>query len=183
MGSSTGEVMWIDDLLDEVAAGPGVAALRELCGGTLGRHELADVVVRGTFLCSPTLQPLAFALDRLVQGEVGAGWTIARAWCLAQHAHERAEEAPMARTALVQSQLFRRALSRTVRRRDAASLASYLLGLCEAYLLAQAPGPAALPVLGGVLSSLGFPVASQVPSANELMGDAERPQPASAGRR
>ena len=156
MGSSTGEVMWIDDLLDELAACPGVAALQELSDGAAGRDQLADMVVRGSFLCSPTLQPLAFARERLVAGRSGPGWTIAEAWCRAQHPHELQTSTPVARTAVVQSQLFRRALGRTVAKRDTASLASYLLGLSEACLAAPAPGSAAAPVLRRVLGSLGF---------------------------
>ena len=131
MGSSAGEVIWIEDLLDRVAAGPGVAALHELANGAISHEELADVVIRGTFLCSPTLQPLAFSLNRLLDAGAGSGWTIARAWCLAQHQSppEQSSKAPVARTAIVQSQLYRRALSRAAKKRDVAILASYLLGL------------------------------------------------------
>jgi len=172
MGSSTGEVMWIDDLLDEVAACPGVAALQELADGAAVREELADMIVRGSFLCSPTLQPLAFARERLIDGRSGPGWTIAEAWCRAQHPHERAQSpqrpltwTPVARTALVQSQLFPRTLRRAVARRDTASIATYLLGLSEACLAAPAPGPAAAPMLRRVLASLGFPVGDRRPDS------------------
>ncbi len=165
MGSSTGEVMWIDDLLDELAACPGVAALQKLARGTVEREELADMIVRGTFLCSPTLQPLAFARERLIDGRSGPGWTIAEAWCRAQRPHDQAHSphqpqtwTPVARTALVQSQLFPRTLRRAVAGRDTASVATYLLGLCEACLAAPAPGPAAAPMLRRVLGSLGFSV-------------------------
>ena len=162
MGSSTGEVMWVDDLLDEVAAGPGVAALQELAHGAAGREELADMVVRGTFLCSPAAQPLAFAFERL-EGPPGAGWTIAEAWCRALAPRKPVGTAPIARTAVVQSQLYRRSLLRAAEKRDASSLATYLLGLSEACLLAPEPGPAAAPVLRRVLGSLGFLVGDQQP--------------------
>lgn len=159
MGSSTGEVKWIDDLLDEVAAGPGVAALEELADGAADCHELADMLVRGTFLCSPTTQPLAFAFEHLLDGGAGPGWTIAEAWCRAKRCAEPKGGGPLARTALVQAQLYRRSLCRTVSSRDAASLATYLLGLSEACLAAPSPGPAAAPMLQRVLGSLGFLVA------------------------
>jgi hypothetical protein len=160
MGSSTtGEVMWIDEFLDEVVAGPGVLALEQLVDGAVGREELADLVVRGTFLCSPTVRPLAFVCEHLVEGRPGPGWTIAEAWCRAQRSQRPGLAAPVARTAIVQSQLYRRSLQRAVEKLDVAGLASYLLGLSEACLAAPEPGPAAAPMLRGVLRSLGFRVA------------------------
>lgn len=161
MGSSTGEVMWIDDLLDLVGAGPGVTALHELADGIVSREELADIVVRGTLLCSATTQSFEFALDRMVDGPPGAGWTIAEAWCRAQRLREPRGERPIARTAVVQSQLYRRSLRRAVERRDPAFLASFLLGLSKACLAASSPGPAAVPMMKRVLASLGFPAAGQ----------------------
>lgn len=174
MGSSTGEVLWIDDLMDEVAAGSAATALHELAGGAAGCDELADMLVRATFLCSPTQEPLVFTRERLMEGDTGPGWTIARAWCRALGEQreriaagtigapepESHAPGPAARAALVQSQLYVRALGRAVQKRDAAILASYLLGLSEAYLAAPAPGPAAAPVLARVLGSLGFATAS-----------------------
>jgi hypothetical protein len=171
MGSSTGVVTWIDDFLDEVAAGPGVRALEELAGGAVGREELADLLVRGTFLCSPTARPLAFLLEHLVEGRPGPGWTIAEAWCRAQRSQRPGLlAAPVARTAVVQSQLYRRSLRRAVEQLDVAGLAGYLLGLSEAFLAAPEPGPAAAPMLRGVLRSLGFRAA--VPDSDgEIVGD------------
>jgi arginyl-tRNA synthetase len=183
MGSSTGEVLWIDDLLDEVAACPGVAALQELAGGAAGREELADMVVRGTFLCAPTLQPLEFARERLIEGRAGAGWTIAEAWCRAQRPHKPPQGTPVARTAVVQSQLYRRALDRAVAKRDTAGAANYLLGLSQACLAAPAPGPAAAPMLRLVLMSLGFPLhGSQASECDQSdMRDGDHQPPAQAG--
>jgi arginyl-tRNA synthetase len=156
MGSSTGVVTWIEDFLDELAGGPGVRALEELAGGAVGSEELADLVMRGTFLCSPTARPLAFALEHLVEGRPGPGWTIAEAWCRAQRSSRQDPAAAVARTALVQSQLYRRSLRRAVEKLDVAGLASYLLGLSEACLAAPELGPAAAPMLRGLLRSLGF---------------------------
>ena len=172
MGSSTGEVMWIDDLLDEVIASPGVDALHDLAHGAVRREEIADMAVRGAFLCSPTAQPLAFALERLVEGRSGPGWTIAEAWCRAQQPQKPWRTAPVARTAVVQSHLYRRSLHRSVEKLDVANLTAYLLSLSEACLAAPAPGPAAAPILRRVLSSLGF-----------LAGEPGAPQTATASGR
>jgi arginyl-tRNA synthetase len=158
MGSRTGEVVWIDDLLDEVASGPGVLALEELAEGVVGPEEIADVVVRGTFLCAPTARPLAFSLDDLVEGRPGPGQTIAEAWCRARRAQLEEPPVGVARSLVVQSQLYPQALARAAENLDAASLATYLLGLAEASLQAPQPGLAAAPVLGRVLGSLGFQV-------------------------
>ena len=173
IGSSLGNVLWLDDFLDQVAAGPGVAALEELGGGAVGREELADILVRGTFLCAPVTRPLAFAPQALIEGRPGPGRTIAEAWCLAQQAQESDEElAPTARTAVMQSQQYRRSLRRTVERHDITSLSRYLLSLSEACLAAPAPGPAAAPVLARVLNSLGFLAGGPglVPAESESAG-------------
>jgi arginyl-tRNA synthetase len=172
MGSSTGEVVWIDDLLDRVAAGPGVASLEELAGGALSAEELADLVVRGTFLCAPTAQPLEFALEHLLERGPGPRWTIAEAWCRAQRPQKPGKTAPVARTAAVQSQLYRRSLCRAVEKLEVTSLTTYLFNLSEACLAAPAPGPAAAPMLRRVLSSLGF-----------LAGEPGGPQTATASGR
>jgi hypothetical protein len=160
MGSSTGEVIWIEDLLDDLATSEGVSRLHELSAGKIARERLADMVVRGTFLCSPTAQPLAFSYDRLRAGGPGPGsgpgWTIAQAWCRTLQPCKLHSDSPVARTAIVQSQLYQRSLRRTVARRDTAGLASYALGLCEACLASPEPGPAAAPILRRVLQSLGF---------------------------
>ncbi len=159
MGSSTGEVVWIDDLLDQLAAGPGVASLEELADGAVSAGELADLVVRGTFLCAPTAQPLELALERLLERGPGPGWTIAEAWCRAQHPAAPRGTSPLARTVVVQSQLYRRSLARSIEQFDVATLAAYLLGLAEACLASPAPGPATAPALRRVLYALGFPAA------------------------
>lgn len=157
IGSSVGGVVWIDDFLDDVAAGPGVSALQELGGGAVGREELADILVRATFLCAPTSRSLAFTQRALIEGRPGPGWTIAEAWCQAQHADEQEGELmPVARTAVMQSQHYRRSLRRTVEKHDIASLSHHLLSLSEAYLAAPNPGPSAVPVLRRVLNGLGF---------------------------
>lgn len=172
IGSSTGEPIWIDDFLDEIEAGPAVSALEQLSYGCVSREELADLLTRGTFLCSPANRPLAFVQEALIEGHPGPGWTIAEAWCRAQlaRASKRQEEAP-ARTVVMQSQQFRLSLQRTVQRHDVTSLSRYLLSLAEACLALPTPGPAAAPMLERVLGALGFLARSpvdQVPGAEPV---------------
>jgi arginyl-tRNA synthetase len=157
IGSSVGDVVWIDDFLAEVAAGAGVDALAELAEGAVERQVLADILVRGTFLCAPPSRPLTFSPASLIEGRSGPGWTIAEAWCRTRRAGEaNGAAAPVARTPVMQSQQYRRSLRRTVERRDVTSLTRYLLSVSEACLAVEEPGPAAAPVLERVLGSLGF---------------------------
>ena len=177
IGSSLGDVVWIDDFLDEVAAGPGVDALAGLAEGAVERQVLADILVRGTFLCAPPSRPLAFSPASLIRGRPSPGWTIAEAWCRVRRAGEADGAAgPVARTPVMQSQQYRRSLRRTVERRDVTSLTRYLLSVSETCLAAEEPGPAAAPVLERALSSLGF-----LAGWSEAALAAERePEPASA---
>jgi arginyl-tRNA synthetase len=157
IGSSVGGVVWIDELLDVVAASPAVSDLGDLSEGTVSRDELADILVRGALLCTPAFRSFPFAQEALIEGGSGSGWTIAEAWCRAQLSKEPDEDfTPVARTAVIQSQLYRRSLRRAVEKRDVTCLARYLLNLSEAFLAAADPGPAAAPVMARVLNSLGF---------------------------
>lgn len=162
MGSSSGEVVWIDDFLDDLIASPSVTALWSIGEGKVSREELADIVARATFLCSPTSQALPLDVERLLEERSGPGWTIAEAWARAHGAGAAADPAAdqLARTAIIQSQHYRQVLQVALDRRDPVVLANYLLRLSEAFLARPSPGPAARPMLQRVLSSLGFMVAS-----------------------
>ena len=157
IGSSTGDVLWIDDFLDEVAAAPAVGVLEQISGGTVPRAEIADLLIRGTFLGAPTSRSLPFSREALTESQPGPGWTIAEAWCRAQRGEAAGEATePIARTTVLQSQQYWRALRRTVEKRDVTTLSRYLVGLSEVSMDCEEPGPAAAPVLKRVLGSLGF---------------------------
>jgi arginyl-tRNA synthetase len=167
IGSSTGDVVWVGDFYDQIKEGPAATALEQLGGGRVSREEIADLLIRGTFLCAPLTKNLSFAPEALMDGWPGPGWTIAEAWCRTQHFRDAEPEGgPLARTVVMQSQQYRLSLRRTVEHRDATSLARYLLGLSEVCVASPNPGPAAAPMLERVLGDLGFlagrPVASQV---------------------
>ncbi len=157
IGSSVGGVVWIDDFLDRVAAGAAVSRLRDLSEDTVGREELADILIRAPLLCTPIFRSVAFDQEELVEGGSGPGSTIAEAWCRAQLSKQANESSgPATRTGVIQSQFYRRALREAVEKRDVSGLARYLLYLSEAFLAAPEPGPAAAPALARVLNSLGF---------------------------
>lgn len=167
IGSSTGDVVWVDDFYDQIKDGPAATALEKLGGGSVSREEIADLLIRGTFLCAPLSKNLSFAPEALMDGWPGPGWTIAEGWCRAQLFRDaETESGPLARTVVMQSQQYRLSLRRSVEKRDATSLARYLLNLSEVCVSSPTPGPAAAPMLQRVLSDLGFlagrPVASPV---------------------
>jgi arginyl-tRNA synthetase len=169
IGSSTGDVVWVGDFYDQIKEGPAATALEQLGGGRVSREEIADLLIRGTFLCAPLTKNLAFAPEALMDGWPGPGWTIAEAWCRAQHFRDaEPQEGPLARTVVMQSQQFRLSLRRTVENHDPTSLARYLLGLSEVCVASPNPGPAAAPMLERVLCDLGFlagrPVAATQPA-------------------
>ncbi len=167
IGSSTGDVVWVGDFYDQIKDGPAATALEKLGGGHVSREEIADLLIRGTFLCAPLAKNLSFAPEALMDGWPGPGWTIAEGWCRAQLFRDaESEGGPLARTVVMQSQQYRLSLRRTVERRDPTSLARYLLNLSEVCVASPTPGPAAAPMLERVLCGLGFlagrPVATPV---------------------
>jgi len=170
IGSRGGEAPWIDDLLDEVVECGGVAALAKEAGGAADRAALADLIVRGTFLCAPLAGPLRFDRARLLEACSTPGWTIARAWARALRA-QRADPGldPLPRTLLACSQQHSRSLRRAVEHLDPTGLATHLLELSRACLAGPSPGPAAAPALRRTLAALGFHLAPNMrlrPSAS-----------------
>jgi arginyl-tRNA synthetase len=157
IGSSVGEPTWVDDFVDEVEQGPAVAALEQLSDGCVGRAELADFLIRGTFLCAPVNRPLMFAPDAVSAGRSGPGWTVAEAWCKARAAREEDDGAPLtSRAVVMQSQQFGLSLARTVERHDVTSLSRYLLNLSELCNSLPSPGPEEAGTMAQALSALGF---------------------------
>jgi arginyl-tRNA synthetase len=166
IGSSTGDVVWVGDFYDQIKDGPAATALEQLGGGNVTREEIADLLIRGTFLCAPLTKHLSFAPEALMDGWPGPGWTIAEAWCRTQLSRDSEPEngGPLARTVVMQSQQYRKSLRRTVEKRDPTSLAKYLFGLSEVCVASPTPGPAAAPMLERVLSGLGFLAGRRVTS-------------------
>jgi len=172
IGSSNGEVIWIDDFLDDLAASPAVAALEEIGGGSVPRSELADVLARASFLCAPMPQPLPLAAERLFEEQEGPAWTIAEAWSRANAVNPAAPLSPLPRAGVLQALEFRPVLARAIERRDPTVLGSYLRRLSESFLSAPDPGPAARPVLERVLLSLGFAISR--PATDMPRAEADR---------
>ncbi len=159
VGSSNGDVVWIDDFLDELSASPAVAALERIAEGRVPRADLADVLARAAFLCAPMAQPLTFDAERLFAVGPGPEWTIAEAWSRAAAVDPGAPSVHLPRAGILQALEFRSVLERSIARRDPTMLGSYLLRLSESFLSAPEPGPAARPAMRRVLAALGFTAA------------------------
>lgn len=168
IGSSNGDVVWIDDFLDELTSSRAVTALEGLGEGSVTRAELADVLARASFLCAPMQQPLPLAAERLFEEQAGPAWTIAAAWSRASAVDPERPSDHLPRAGILQSQEFRPVLGRAIARRDPTVLASYLLRLSESFSAAPEPGPAARPALERVLRSLGFAVSPPPRAAGEV---------------
>ena len=173
IGSSNGDVVWIDDFLDELASSPAVAALERIGEGSVPRTELADILARASFLSAPMQQPLPLAAERLFEQQEGPAWTIAEAWSRASAVDPDAPPAHLPRAGILQALEFRPVLGRAIERRDPPMLASYLRRLSASFLSAPEPGPAARPVLERVLHSLGFAISRR---ATDGGNDLPRPE-------
>jgi len=169
IGSSNGDVVWIDDFLDELISSPAAESLERIGEGSVARSEIADVLARASFLCAPMAQPLPLAAEQLLETQAGPAWTIAEAWCRACAMDSGARTPAPPRAGILQALEFGPMLSRSIERRDPTMLAGYLLRLSESFLSAPDPGPAARPALERVLHSLGFTVSHQERGGDETM--------------
>ena len=155
----------VDDLLDRLWQSKEIACLAESADGLVAHQTIADIVLKGFFLCEPISKHITYTWERLMDQSVNRGWLLARAWCRANSpATDTADDpdlAPAYRLAVVQSQGFSRALTNVICRIQPESLIRYLIHFCDSYL-AAAPSRrlnnVALTILEVALQSLGFKV-------------------------
>jgi arginyl-tRNA synthetase len=156
IGSSTGNVLWINDLLDEVVSSPKVMELEAIADGVVTREVIADTLVRGAFLSTPASRSLPFPRELLLGQRSGPAWKIAEAWCRLQNAEELdTESMPTSRTLVMHSLQYWPCVRRVVERRDVSGLFRYLVAFSEECLSGD-PRPAAVPTFKRALRSLGF---------------------------
>ena len=163
MASRDGQALLIDKLLDQLLKSPEVQSLAKSAKGGVGVETVADIVVKGFFLCRPVMKGLEFSWNKLLNEKHNPGWLLARALC-----HARLPEQPgltaagtnnANRLALIRSQDFRRNIRQATRTYSLSGLSSYLIHLCEVFL--EQPKEAQLtrvmqPLLDATLSSLGL---------------------------
>lgn len=162
--SSEGNVILVDDLLDELA---GSATVRELA--IEGRHgceadDLAVLIALGFFLDRPTVKPMTLNRGAMLDERTSTGLVLARAWTRAcdpeaDGAPDPRPDDPVYRFAVMQSQVHRQLLLLALEQIDMLGLVRYLARFSEWYL-EQPPDPRTARVvrslLGTGLRSLGL---------------------------
>ncbi|MCW2953779.1 MAG: Arginyl-tRNA synthetase-like protein [Conexibacter sp.] len=145
MSSSKGSAILIDDLLDALLARPELQAIArpERPGATA--EDLAAMTLLGLCLSRPTVKQIEYSPAKLLDGEANIGWVLAQAWSRAwdpanDGPAEPAPEDPGYRFVVMQSQVHRRLLARTIDRLDPLLLVRFLLHLSDWYL-GTAPDP------------------------------------------
>ena len=139
MASRDGQAILIDNLLDQLLQSPQVQSLSESTQGAVTVETVADIVVKGFFVCRPTMKPLEFSWSKLMNEKQNPGWLIAHALCHARSLQPTGASAPgindaVHRLALIRSQDFRRNIRQATLTYSLSGLTSYLIHLCEVFL-------------------------------------------------
>jgi arginyl-tRNA synthetase len=169
--SSEGNVVLVDDLLDELAASPTVTELAIEGRPGCEAEDLAVLISFGFFLDHPTIKAMTMGEDSMLDERTSTGLLLARAWTRAWSAEadgapDPRPDDPVYRFAVMQSQVHRQLLSLALEQIDMLGLVRYLARFSEWYL-EQPPEPRTDRVmrslLGAGLRSLGL-----LPSAPAL---------------
>jgi arginyl-tRNA synthetase len=136
MHSSSGQAILIDDLLDRLVAAGEARSEADRSEGMLSAATVADMVLKGYFLCRPMTRPVEFSWDLLVRAETNPGWLIVRAWRQVLASARRAAGTTVSdevgyRWMVLRSQDFRGHLQHTSRTYTVSGLVNYLLDLCK----------------------------------------------------
>lgn len=141
VSSSTGDVLLVDDLLDDLMARDEVRRM-----GLDGRpgcedEDLAVMAALGFSLDRPMSKALCLTPDRVLDPVTSSGSVFARVWSQVWNPASDGDpdpqpDDPVYRFAVVQSQFQRQILSRTLERRDPLDSVRHLARLSEWYLAA-----------------------------------------------
>lgn len=163
------EPVLVDELLEQLRHSPEVSALADAYQSCVAPHVIADIVLKGFFLCEPVSKPLTYSWDRLIDSATNQGWSMASAWCRANSRAPGVDDEldsghqPAYRLAVMQAQSFPQVLAHATRKVQPGSLTRFVIHFCDRYLT-SAPtsrlNPVALSVLSAALNSLGFAIAA-----------------------
>lgn len=162
--SSEGNVVLVDDLLDQLAASEAVADLAIEGRSGCEADDLAVLIAVGFFLDHPTIKPMTMSQEAMLDERTSTGLTLARAWTRAwdpeaDGAPDPRPDDPVYRFAVMQSQVHRQLLRLALEQIDMLGLVRYLARFSEWYL-EQPPDPRTARVmrslLGAGLRSLGL---------------------------
>jgi arginyl-tRNA synthetase len=164
MRSSTGEAILLDDLLDRVLESPRTRSVANIAAGAVKLNTVANMVVKGYFLCHPMAKPVDFSWNRLMEERSNPAWVLAHAWCrvMSDGHHGDTDSAPdneAYRLLAIRSQDFRHALGHATRGFNLSGLTSYSLHLCNYFLTCQPEARlhgVMRTILGVALPSLGL---------------------------
>jgi arginyl-tRNA synthetase len=162
--SSEGNVVLVDDLLDELVASPTVGELAIEGRPGCEAEDLAVLIAFGFFLDHPTIKPMTMSQGAMLDERTSTGLILARAWARAWDPEadgtpDSRPEEPVYRFAVMQSQVHRQLLRLALEQIDMLGLIRYLARFSEWYL-EQPPDPRTARVmrslLGAGLRSLGL---------------------------
>jgi arginyl-tRNA synthetase len=162
--SSEGNVVLVDDLLDELAGAPAVTDLAIEGRRGCEADDLAVLIALGFFLDHPTVKPMTMSQGAMLDERTSTGLVLARAWTRAwdpdaDGAPDPRPDDPVYRFAVMQSQVHRQLLLLALEQIDVLGLVRYLARFSEWYL-EQPPDPRTARVmrslLGAGLRSLGL---------------------------
>ncbi len=165
--SSNGRPPLVDGLLERLHASRELGELAQRSEGRFRRRGLAALIALGFYLGRPTRKPVDLGLTEMLDLEGGVGWELARATVHAWSPRydgppDPAPEEGRYRQTVLQTQVHRRLLARTVERLDVYELARFYGHLSRRYLAGEGEARVARamrPLLGAGLSALGLPCA------------------------
>lgn len=177
--SSEGNVVLVDDLLDDLAASSEVGRLAIEGRRDCEADDLAVLIALGFFLDRPAYKPLLATNAAMLDEQTSTGLLFAQAWVKACDPDADGEpqpepENPVYRFALMQSQLYRQMLQLGLKEIDMLGLVRFLARFSEWYL-AQPADPSTARIMRSVLGegfrSLGLVrSSSSVPAAAGGLG-------------
>lgn len=162
--SSEGNVILVDDLLDELATSTAVAELTIEGRPGCEADDLAVLIALGFFLDHPAAKAMTLTQKAMLDERTSTGLVLARAWTRAwdpeaDGAPDPRPNDPVYRFAAMQSQVHRQLLRLALEQIDMLGLVRYLARFSEWYL-EQPPNPRTDRVmrslLGAGLRSLGL---------------------------
>jgi arginyl-tRNA synthetase len=174
--SSEGNVVLVDDLLDDLAGSSAVANLAIEGRRNCEAEDLAVLIALGFFLDRPVSKSLKLTQGSMLDEQTSTGLLLARAWTKAWDPDADGEpdprpDDPVYRFAVVQSQVYRQLLLLGLEQIDMLALIRFLARLSEWYV-AQPPDPSTARImrslLGKGLGSLGLLRSAPAVVANDI---------------
>jgi arginyl-tRNA synthetase len=153
--SSEGNVVLVEDLLDDLASSPAVANLAIEGRRNCEAEDLAVLIALGFFLDRPVSKPLKLTQGSILDEQTSTGLLLARAWAKASDPEADGEpdprpHDPVYRFTVMQSQVYRQFLLLGLEQIDMLGLVRFLARFSEWYV-AQPFDPSTARVMRALL--------------------------------